>query len=164
MKMNSDYANKTISNLQSEISSILQAEENGKTYSYSVSEKPVVPDYSFADTQERLEELRRKIASLRHAINVFNITTRIRDFDITVDEALGRMSMLYNDKKRLYAMLQIPEQNRVREYGSREADIVNRNFNIEEVQAEYDRVSDELLKIQQAINVANLTIDFEVDF
>ncbi|MBO5320430.1 MAG: hypothetical protein J6B01_11590 [Ruminococcus sp.] len=164
MKMNSDYANKTISNLQSEISSILQAEENGKTYSYGVSEKPVVPDYSFSDTQAKLSELRRKVAVLRHAINVFNITTKIRDFDITVDEALGRMSMLYNDKKRLYAMLQIPEQNRVREYGSREADIVNRNFNIEEVQAEYDRVSDELLRIQQAINVANLTIDFEVDY
>lgn len=164
MKMNSDYANKTISNLQSEISSILQAEENGKTYSYGVSENPVVPDYSFSDTQRKLNELRGKIAALRHAINVFNVTTKIRDFDITVDEALGRMSMLYNDKKRLYAMLQIPEQNRVRAYGSREADIVNRNFNIEEVQAEYNRVSDELLRIQQAINVANLTIDFDVDF
>ena len=39
---------------------------------------------------------------------------KIRDFGITVDEAPGRMSMLYNEKKRLYAMLQIPEQSRVR--------------------------------------------------
>ncbi len=163
MKMNSDYANKTIKNLQAEIDSLLQAEAVNRTYSYGVSEKPVIPEYSFADTQERLGVLRRRIAVLRHAINRFNITTRVQDFDMTVDEALGYMSMLNAEKKRLYAMLQIPEQARERAYGSREADFVCRNFDIGEVQAEYDRVSDELMRIQQSINIANLTIPFEVE-
>ncbi|HEZ7986085.1 MAG TPA: hypothetical protein RWO09_04030 [Ruminococcus sp.] len=164
MKMNSDYANKTIKNLQAEIDSLLQNEEIGKKYSYGVSEKPVVPEYSFSATQQKLEILRTKIAVLRHAINVFNITTKICDFNITVDEALGRMSMLNNEKKRLYALLQIPEQTRHREYGSREADIICRNFDIAEVQEEYNKVTDELMKIQQAINIANLTVEFDVEF
>lgn len=163
MKMNSDYANKTIKNLSSEIETVLQAEKEGKTYSYGISEKPIIPEYSFSETQQKLAELNGKIAKIRHAINVFNITTKIRDFDITVDEALGRMSNLFCEKKRLYALLQIPEQSRVRAYGSKEPDITQRNFNIDDVQAEYDRVSDELLRIQQAINVANLTIEFDVD-
>lgn len=164
MKMNSDYANKTIKNLQAEIDSLLQNEELGKTYSYGISEKPVIPDYSFSATQEKLEVLRTKIAILRHAINVFNITTKVCDFDITVDEALGRMSMLNAEKKRLYALLQIPEQRRQREYGSREADIICRNFNVAEVQEEYNKVIDELMKLQQAINIANLTVEFDVEF
>lgn len=164
MDMNSDYANKTIKNLQAEIDSLLQAESLNRTYSYGVSEQPVIPEYSFTDTQARLEILRKKIAVLRHAINRFNVTTKVQDFDMTVDEALGYMSMLNTEKKRLYDLLQIPEKTRERAYGSREADFVCRNFDIADVQAEYDRVSEELLRIQQAINIANLTVRFEVEF
>lgn len=168
MKMNSDYANKTIKNLQAEVDSLLQAESLNKTYSYGVSEygvseQPVIPAYSFAETQERLGALRRRIATLRHAINRFNINTKVQDFDMTVDEALGYMSMLNAEKKRLYDLLQIPEKIRERTYGSRGADFVCRNFDAAQVQAEYDRVSEELLRIQQAINIANLTVPFEVE-
>jgi len=163
MKMNSDYANKTIKNLQAEIDSLLQAEEVNKTYSYGVTEKPVIPEYDFLATQAKLDALRKRIAVLRHAINQFNITTKIQDADLTVDEALGRMSMLNGEKKRLYALMQIPEKTRTRTYGSREADFVCRNFDLAEVQGEYNRVCEELMQIQQAINVANLTIFFDVE-
>ena len=163
MAMNSDYANKTIKNLQAEIDSLLQTESLNRTYSYGVSEQPEIPEYSFTDTQARLGILRKKIALLRHAINRFNVTTKVQDFDMTVDEALGYMSMLNTEKKRLYDMLRIPEKARERTYGSREADFVCRNFDVAQVQEEYDRVSEELLRIQQAINIANLTVNFEVD-
>ncbi len=163
MEMNSDYANKTIKNLQAEIDSLLQTESLNRTYSYGVSEQPEIPEYSFTDTQARLGILRKKIALLRHAINRFNVTTKVQDFDMTVDEALGYMSMLNTEKKRLYDMLRIPEKARERTYGSREADFVCRNFDVAQVQEEYDRVSEELLRIQQAINIANLTVNFEVD-
>ena len=163
MEMNSDYANKTIKNLQAEIDSLLQTESLNRTYSYGVSEQPEIPEYSFTDTQARLGILRKKIALLRHAINRFNVTTKVQDFDMTVDEALGYMSMLNTENKRLYDMLRIPEKARERTYGSREADFVCRNFDVAQVQEEYDRVSEELLRIQQAINIANLTVNFEVD-
>lgn len=163
MEMNSDYANKTIKNLQAEIDSLLQTESLNRTYSYGVSEQPEIPEYNFTDTQARLGILRKKIALLRHAINRFNVTTKVQDFDMTVDEALGYMSMLNTEKKRLYDMLRIPEKARERTYGSREADFVCRNFDVAQVQEEYDRVSEELLRIQQAINIANLTVNFEVD-
>ena len=163
MEMNSDYANKTIKNLQAEIDSLLQTESLNRTYSYGVSEQPEIPEYSFTDTQARLGILRKKIALLRHAINRFNVTTKVQDFDMTVDEARGYFSLLNTEKKRLYDMLRIPEKARERTYGSREADFVCRNFDVAQVQEEYDRVSEELLRIQQAINIANLTVNFEVD-
>ena len=94
MKMNSDTASKLIKNLQSEIDMLLRAEKRDCTYSHSPSETPIVPEYSFADTQKRLEELRGNMAALRHAVNRFNIETKVPGFDITVDEALGHMSRL----------------------------------------------------------------------
>lgn len=163
MKMNSDYANKTIKNLQAEIDSILQEESNIRTYSHAASEKPVITPYSFSNTQKKLVELRRKIAVIRHAINKFNIRTRLSGYEMTVDEGLGYMSVLHNEKKRLYAMTQIPDVERTRSYGSKEADYVHRNFDLAEVQEAYKNVCDELMRLQQAINVANLTKEFDVD-
>lgn len=163
MKMNSDTASKLIKNLQSEIDMLLQSEKRDCTYSHTPSEAPVIPEYNFADTQKRLEELRGNMAALRHAINRFNIETRIPGFDITVDEALGRMSRLNEDKRRLSRLASIPDVARSREYGSKEPDLVHRNFNSDEVQAAYKETCDQLMRIQQAINVANLTIEFDVD-
>ena len=163
-QMNSDTANKTIKNLQAEVDMILSAETRDRTYTYGVSETPCPPAYSFTDTQAKLDVLRKKMAVLRHAINKFNITTKLPGCgDMTVDEGLGRMSLLHREKQRLYEMLQIPEQTRTRGYGSREADFVHRNFEIDEVQAEYDKVCDELMALQQSVNIANLTMTFEVD-
>ena len=162
MKLNSDTASKLIKNLQSEIDMLLQAEKRDCTYSHSPSETPVIPEYSFAATQAKLEDLRGKIAALRHAVNRFNVETRIQGFDITVDEALGRMSRLNDEKRRLARLAAIPEAARSREYGSKEPDLIHRNFNSDEVQAAYKETCDQLMRIQQAINVANLTVEFDV--
>ena len=163
MKINSDYANKIIRNLQSEMSSLLEAEQRDCTYSHAPNEKPVIPQYDFQNTQQRLSELRRKIAVLRHAINGFNITTKLSGFDMTVDEGLGYMSILNLEKKRLHNLSIVPETARRREYGSKEPDIVHRNFDMEAVQAAYKETCNELMRIQQAVNIANLTEEFEVD-
>jgi len=160
--MNSDFANKTIKNLRAEEATLLQAESRDQTYSYAASEQPQIPPYSFPETQRRLSEIRGKIAAIRHAVNKFNINTKLDGYDMTVDEALGRMSLLHEEKNRLYRMLQIPEKTRSREYGSKEADYICRNFDIAEVQAAYDSVCEELMKLQQAINIANLTVESEV--
>ncbi len=94
MEMNSDYANKTIKNLQAEVDALLQAESLNRTYSYGVSEQPVIPAYSFKDTQAKLDVLRKKIAALRHEINRFIVTTKVQYFDLTVYEGLGYMTLI----------------------------------------------------------------------
>lgn len=81
---------------------------------------------------------------------------------MTIDEALFRMSTLHRDKQRLYEMLQVPEQTRTRGFGGREADFVIRNYELDDVQSAYDATCDELMLVQQRINIANLTISFEV--
>ncbi|MBQ6986778.1 MAG: hypothetical protein IJQ25_07310 [Oscillibacter sp.] len=163
MKLNSDTANKLIKNCEAEIAALLDAESKNSTYSYSVGEEPVVPAYSFSETQARIHDYQRRIAKLRHAVAVFNSGTFLPDYGCTLDEAIGRMSRLNAEKNRLYALLQIPEKQRSRSYGSREADITCRNFDAAEVRAAYDKAAQDLMAIQQAINLANLTETFEVE-
>lgn len=163
MKLNSDTANKLIKNYNAEISALLEAESANSTYSYSASETPVIPDYSFKDTLEKIHAFEDKIGRLRHAVSVFNSGKFLSEYGCTLDEAIGRMSRMNAEKKRLYDLLQIPEKQRSRSYGSREADITCRNFDVAEVREAYDKVVQDLMAIQQAINIANLTDTFEVD-
>lgn len=163
MRMNSDTANKIIKNLQSEAEMLLQAERRDCTYSHTPSESPIIPVYDFGATQAKLGELRGKIAALRHAVNRFNVETKVDGFDLTVDEALGYMSRLNEEKRRLQNLTSIPEVTRTRGLGSKEPDLVHRNFNADEVQAAYKETCNQLMLIQQAINVANLTKEFEVN-
>ena len=163
MKLNSDTANKLIKNCEAEISALLEAESKNSTYSYSVGEEPVIPAYSFRETQEKIHAFQDKIAKLRHAVAVFNSGKILPEYGCTLDEAIGRMSRMNAEKKRLYELLQIPEKQRSRSYGSREADIACRNFDADEVRAAYDKVTQDLMEIQQAINIANLTETFEAD-
>ena len=163
MKVNSDTANKMAKNYRAEIAALLEAETASSTYSYSASETPIIPPYSFSDTQKRIHEYQDKIAKLSHAIAVFNTGKLLPEYGCTLDEAIGRMSRLNEEKKRLYALLQIPEKKRQRSYGSREADVTCRNFDAAEVRAAYDQVTADLMALQQAINIANLTDTFEVE-
>lgn len=163
MKLNSDTANKLIKNYEAEISALLEAETAGSTYSYSVGEEPVVPDYSFRDTQDQIHAYQDKIGKLRHAVALFNSGKVLPEYGCTLDEAIGKMSRMNAEKKRLYDLLQIPEKRRVRSYGSREADVTCRNFDVAEVREAYDNIVRELMSIQQAINIANLTETFEAD-
>ena len=163
MKINSDTANKLIKNYDAEISALLEAESANSTYSYSVGEEPVIPEYSFRETQDKIHAFQDKIGKLRHAVAVFNSGKFLPDYGCTLDEAIGKMRRMNAEKKRLYELLQIPEKQRSRSYGSREADIKCRNFDAAEVRAAYDKIVTDLMEIQQAINVANLTETFEVD-
>ncbi len=163
MKINSDTANKLIKNYKAEIEALLLRESQDATYSYAVGEEPIIPEYSFVKIQNEIHALEEKTLRLSHAVAVFNTTTVLPEYSCTLDEAIGRMSRLNEEKKRLYALLQIPEKKRERAYGSADADITCRNFEQSEVRAAYDRTTKELMELQQAINIANLTQTFEVE-
>lgn len=165
MKYTSSEVGKLLKKLADEKSSILLREVYGKEFLAAVGEEleSVRPDYNFAATQAALDEVEAKIRKIKHELNVFNSTTIIPEFNITIDEMLVFIPQLTSKKNRLASMKdrlpKVREQSRV---NSSILDYRYLNYNVEEVNAEYERVSDTLAKAQNALDAVNMTKTMEI--
>ena len=125
----------------------------------------VRPEYDFAKTRAEEAVLSEKIRKLKHAINVFNSTTVIPEWNITIDEMLVLIPQLTRKRDRLSMMKNRLPKERV-EAGMRTAsniiDYRYANYDIAAAQAEYDEASNRLAKAQTALDLVNSTVTFDV--
>ena len=166
MKYTSAEAGKLLKKLNDEQSSIILREENGKEFLAAVGEdiESVRPGYNFKETQDALDEVERKIRKLKHALNVFNSTTVIPEFGMTIDEMLVYIPQLTAKKNKLARMKdklpKVREQTRV---NSSILDYRYLNYDINEVTAAYEKTCDMLAKAQTALDAANMNQTLEID-
>ena len=166
MEYTSAEAGKLLKKLNDEQSSIILREENGKEFLAAVGEdiESVRPDYNFKETQDALDEVERKIRKLKHALNVFNSTTVIPEFGMTIDEMLVYIPQLTAKKNKLARMKdklpKVREQTRV---NSSILDYRYLNYDINEVTAAYEKTCDMLAKAQTALDAANMNQTLEID-
>lgn len=166
MKYTSAEAGKLLKKLNDEQSSIILREENGKEFLAAVGEdiESVRPDYNFKETQDALDEVERKIRKLKHALNVFNSTTVIPEFGMTIDEMLVYIPQLTAKKNKLARMKdklpKVREQTRV---NSSILDYRYLNYDINEVTAAYEKTCDTLAKAQTALDATNMNQTLEID-
>lgn len=166
MKYTSAEAGKLLKKLNDERASILLREENGKEFLAAVGEdiESVRPDYNFATTQVALNEIETKIRKVKHALNIFNSTTVIPEFGMTIDEMLVYIPQLTMRKDKLARMKdrlpKVREQTRV---NSSILDYRYLNYGVDEAAAEYDKISDTLSKAQNALDAANMNQTLKID-
>ena len=166
MKYTSAEAGKMIKKLNDEYTSMLLREENSKDFLAAVGEdlESVRPDYDFATTQAALNEVETKIRKVKHALNVFNSTTVIPEFAITIDEMLVYIPQLTAKKNKLARMKdklpKVREQTRV---NSSILDYRYLNYDVKEVTAAYEQVCDTLAKAQNALDAVNMNQTLEID-
>lgn len=166
MKYTSAEANKLLRKLNDELSSIMVREQGGKEFLAAVGEEleSVRPDYDFAETQNALDTIQTKIRKLKHALNVFNSTTVIPQFDMTIDEVLVYIPQLTAKKNKLAGMKdklpKVREQNRM---NSSILDYRYLNYDVNEVAAEYEKVADTLASAQNALDAVNMTMTLDID-
>lgn len=163
MKLNCDGANKMLKSYMDDLKALKRNEANDSVYTYTASDKPDRADYSLNETEGKIAALVDKICKLKHAINHFNVTTVIPSLGYTVDEALVRMQNLNARKEELNKMRSMPKRTRNMGFRASEPEYIEPNFNLEEAEAHYRAVADELIHIQQGLNLINLTVEFEVD-
>lgn len=104
MKMTSAYANKLLRQLNEEKEFLLNQEENSCTYVYAADEEPLIPQYSYPQTEAQLRALDAKIVKIKHAVNCSNVSTSLMLSSgrvLTVDQALVVMARLSQRKQQL---------------------------------------------------------------
>lgn len=168
MKMTSAQAAKLLRQLNDELRALQRRETSTKTFLASIGEdvESVRPVYDYTSMQKEQTELETKIRKLKHTLNIFNTTTVIPEFEMTIDEMLVYLPQLTQRKEKLSDMKDaLPKERESGGYG-RNSNIIDyryANYDIDKVSADYAAISDELSKAQTALDYINSTKEFEVE-
>ena len=166
MKISSKNASKLLKQFNEERDSLILQENQSKMFLAAVGEdiESVRPEYDYDAVQKQLKDLEEKIVKLKHAINVFNTTTVLKDFDMSIDEMLVYIPQLTQRKNKLDQMRKVLPKQRVENYTS--SNIIDYriiNYDLEKIRKDYDKTVEELNRAQSALDEANINLSFEVD-
>ena len=161
-------ASKMLKKLLEEKSIVLANERQSCVFNASLGEEveSVRPAYDYEETQKALEDFNRKIRILKHAINRFNSTQTVGETGMTIDQVLVYIPQLTEMRSRLYDMQnRLPKQRTsVGGIGSNTViDYRYTNYSVDKAKEDYMRVSDELRRVQTALDVVNTTITMEIE-
>ena len=168
VQITSAIAAKNLRKLNDQRDVLLAMEKKARSFTAAIQEdvESVRPVYDYKATQKALTAVEGKIRALKHTLNCFNSTYVIPEFDMTIDQMLIYIPQLTSRKKKLDGMRSKLPKERVREAFSRGSNIIEynyANYDIEQVEADYNAVSDELARAQNALDTANATVLFEAD-
>ena len=169
MKYTSAEANKLLRKLTEEKYYLLTMEEKSSTFQAALGEDPesVRPEYDYRAVRAAVDELNRKIRTVKHAVSRFNLEHMVPGFDMTVDQMLVYIPQLTAKKEKLSEMKdRLPKQRDTKSTYGRAATIIDyiyTNYDIKEARADFDAVSDELSRAQTALDVLNNTETMEID-
>lgn len=125
------------------------------------------PDYDYAQTQKTLREYERQILVIRHALNLFNLTTEVPGTGMTIDQVLVYLPQLSERARKLQNLgRQLPRE---RLNGSdciigsqRLVEYRFANYDPEEALADGKAAEEELARIQTALDLVNSTKKLEI--
>ena len=166
MRMTSAEANKMIKQFRDEIAYWKLQEQNNSRFIAATIEniEDVRPSYSYAEVTAKLAECDEKIRKVKHALNVFNSTTVIEGFDMTIDEMLVYLPQLSERQTRLSALMMKPEKERVMNSGRTSIiEYEYANYDYATVKKDYDEVSELRNRALTALDVTNNTVPFDVE-
>lgn len=168
MKYTSAEANKLLRKYKEQLAAIKKKEEMSCKFIVSLGENPesIRPVYDYQKTQQEIEDVENRIVKLKHAINLFNINTLVPEFDMTIDQMLVYIPQLTERKAKLVKMSgRLPKQ-RVAEHRyyerSNTVEYDYANYSVEQADADLEKVSEELSKAQNALDMVNATVQFEI--
>ena len=169
MKLTSSEANKLLKRLNADYQSLTVTEYQSCSFLAATGEhiESVRPEYDFKKTQKEIGAVCAKIRALKHAINVFNSTTVVDGFDMTIDELLVYMPQLSERVSRLDSMRSQLPKLREQTYGTGTNTTIDyryTNYDQTAAAAEYEKMFELLSKAQHALDLVNNTKVFEVDF
>ncbi len=167
MKMTSAAAAKELKKLNEQHEALTAMENKSSEFIAAIQEdiETVRPAYDYAAVQKELAEVEQKIRALKHAINTFNLSQTVPGFDMTIDQMLVYIPQLSARKRKLEQMKDKLPRERVRGGSFSNSGIIEYtyvNYDLKAVSRDYDKVTDELSRAQNALDLVNSTVEFEV--
>ena len=165
MKLTSAEAAKLLRKMNGDYDALLLQEKLSREFIAATSEnvEDCRPEYNFAETQAQLEEMAGEIRKLKHALNVFNTTTVVPGFDMTIDEILVYIPQLSERKAKLYSMKSRLQRQRMDHCQTDVIDYRYMNYDIAEAAKAFAKAQAELTRAQLALDKVNTTVTFEVE-
>lgn len=167
MTYTSAEAAKLLRKLNDSYQALANKEELSCEFHAAVGEdiESVRPAYNYAATQAELDQLQRQIRQLKHALNVFNTTHTVPGFNMTIDEMLVYIPQLTRKREKLASMKSQLPKTRANSFRSTSniIDYIYLNYDLNDVETDYERVTDELSRAQLALDAVNQTETFEFD-
>ena len=165
MELTSKAASKMVKKLEADLSSLKDKDSMSSTFKASVGEdvESCRPAYNFNESHKQMEVIQMQILKLKHAINKFNVETKLEGFDMTIDQALTYMPMLRSRSMKLKNMKDALPKKRVESYNTQIVDYTYINYDVNDVEKAYETVTDTLSKLQLALDDANLKETFTVE-
>lgn len=158
-------ASKLIKSLEDQKSYLLSLEASSSIYVLAEGEHAEPPHYDYTATSEEIDQINQQVRKIKHAINVFNTTTVLEPLGITIDEALIKMAQLNHRKVELDIMRKrLPKERQSMPFTR--TNIIEYqyvNYEIAQVAADYNKLCEEIMEIQLALDTCNQTKTFEVD-
>ena len=165
MKVTSAEANKMIRQLRDQKELLFTQEKNVISFVAATTEnvEEVRPAYSYEEMAAKFDEIDRKVRKIKHALNVFNSTTVVDGFEMTIDEMLVFLPQATDRLRKLAVMLSKPAKSRAENTG-RTAIIEYEylNYDLAKVQKDYDDLMDMKNRALTALDVVNNTVTFEI--
>ena len=155
---------KELKSLQSEVER-LYAEEKERS-SAPLNEKMEFKydtGYSYEANRKELDRLFKEELKIRSALAKFNSVTKVEGFDLTIAEALVRISQLKNEVKVLSSLARKAEYSETTLGGYSSAKTVTYKINYDQTKAVEDlkKAQKELSALQIAVDKTNLSTPIE---
>ena len=152
MKMTSAQAAKLLRQWNESLKALQRREENTKTFLASLGEdiESVRPEYDYAAMQAEQAAMEANIRKLKHTLNVFNTTTIIPEFEMTIDQMLIYLPQLTNRLEKLSRMKELLPKQRENALYNRNAAIIDyryANYDIQTVEKDYEVLAETLAKV-----------------
>lgn len=169
MQYTSAEAAKLLRKFTEERRALLAREQKCKMFNAALGEdiETVRPAYDFTTMQADIAAVEKKIRCIKHAINVFNTTTVVPGFNMTIDEVLVYLPQLTETKEKLSEMSAVLPKARAGLGGYMSSasviDYEYANYVPEDAEAALQEVSDRLSAVQTALDLVNSTVKMDID-
>ena len=169
IKVTSDAANKLIKKLEQEKGILTDKISKMSTFIVAITENydqikaEQEAEFNLNETISQIDEIDKKIITIRHAKSVFNNSVVMKN-GFTVGDNIIRLAILEREKS-IYSRL-ATRQEKIRNTSiNKDIEYTYLNYDLEDAKKKYDSVYTEISEIQEELNIVNSSAEykFEID-